>query len=58
MMFPDHVTVNSSMLLNGFKDLTIDVRYTGPVRLRLWVALRLVRFAGWLVGGKVRAEPE
>lgn len=56
MKFPDHITIDTSAMLNGWKDLTINVRYTRPVKFRIWLALKLIRAAGWLVGGKVREE--
>lgn len=58
MNLPDHITVDVSTMLKGWKDLTIDVRYTKPVRFRIWLALKLIRVAAWLVGGKMQAEDE
>lgn len=56
MKFPDHITIDTSMMFKGWKGLTIDVRYTKPVKFRIWLALRLVRVAAWLVGGKTHEE--
>jgi hypothetical protein len=47
--FPDHVTLGVRDRLG--KDLTVTVRYTAPLRFRMWLATIAFRFGIWCVGG-------
>ncbi len=34
----------------------IKVQFSREFRLRLWLACQLMRFAGWVLGGRVNVE--
>lgn len=56
MQLPSTVTIGAGVLSRtGF---AIKVRYSAPFRIRVWLAVQLVRVAGWLMGGTVDAQQE
>lgn len=53
-----------SSIVIGVRDLpklgtfTVNIRHSRPLRLRLWLAIKLVGAATWLIRGNVNAKPE
>lgn len=61
MRLPDTVTIGSRDLplgARGLEGMTFRVRYTPPLRFRIWLALRLMSLAVWLIGGEADIAPE
>lgn len=56
MRLPETVTIGVSELSRN--PMTFRVRYSRPLRFRVWLAMRLIYVAAWFACGSVDVQPE
>lgn len=53
MKAPDTFTIDSATGVSALQSITLEVRLSRPLRVRLWLAVKCLELAGWLTGPRV-----
>ena len=56
MKLPHTITVDTSILNDPAQRRTFTVRYTAPLRFRLWLGVKLLHAAAWCFGADLDAQ--